>query len=147
MSTAPDLLHFEEVDKGVVTVVEPEDENGPSLAEDLRVLADQAKIYAQAEFAFQKSRAAYAAAESTTIALLYAAGGLLGFFATMAFVVGSVIALAPLLGAWGATAAVTLVLVAAVALCIVSARARTRRMLAVVQENEENVGEDGGDGA
>ncbi|WP_404480979.1 phage holin family protein [Novosphingobium sp. BL-52-GroH] len=102
-----------------------------SLAQDLRRLADEAKVLAQAEFAFQKSRAAYVGAEARTIALLLVAAAVVVFFAAMALVVGTVIALGPLLGPWGAMAAVTLVLLALAAFCAFGARARVKRMTAI----------------
>lgn len=111
---------------------------GPSLAEDLRLLAEEAKALAQAEFAFQKSRAAYAGTETRTISLLLVGAAVLIFFALMALVTGTVIALGPALGPWGAMAAVTLALVIVAGLCALSARARFKRMMAIVSD-EKNV--------
>ncbi|MGF7152807.1 putative membrane protein YqjE [Novosphingobium gossypii] len=98
---------------------------------DLRLLADEAKTLAQAELAFQRSRAAYVGAETRTIALLAIIAVVLVFFAFMAFVVGTVIALGPLLGLWGAMATVTVVLLAAAVLGALNARSRLRRMLSI----------------
>jgi len=103
-----------------------------SLAQDLRQLADEAKTFAQAEFAFQKSRAAYVGAETRSIVLLLVVAVVLVFFAVMAFVVGTVIALGPLLGPWGAMAAVTLALVLIAGFSAWSARARLKRMMAII---------------
>lgn len=102
-----------------------------SLAQDLRQLADDAKVFAQAELAFQKSRAAYVGSETRTIVMLLVVAAVLVFFAVMAFVVGTVIALGPLLGLWGAMAVVTLVLLALAAFGAWSARARLRQMLRI----------------
>lgn len=102
-----------------------------SLMRDLRLLADEAKTLAQAELAFQKSRAAYVGAETRTIALLAIVAVVLVFFAVMAFVVGIVIALGPVLGLWGAMATVTGVLLAAAVLGALNARSRLRRMLSI----------------
>ncbi|HUD27386.1 MAG TPA: phage holin family protein, partial [Novosphingobium sp.] len=102
-----------------------------SLTQDLRLLADEAKVLAQAEFAFQKSRAAYVTGETKTIAVLLVLALVVVFFAVMALVVGTVIALGPVLGAWGAMAAVTLALVAIAAFCALSAKGRLSRMMKI----------------
>lgn len=113
----------------------PEDDaERVTLADDLRQLADEAKALAQAEFAFQKSRAAYAGAETRTISLLLLVGAVLVFFAVMALVTGSVIALGPLLGPWGATAAVTFALLVVAGICAGSARTRLARMKSVLAD-------------
>lgn len=102
-----------------------------SLAQDLRQLAGEAKTLAQAELAFQKSRAAFVGAETRTIALLFVIAAVVVFFAVMAAVVGTVIALGPLLGPWGAMAMVTVVLVVLAATCAFSAKARLKRMMTI----------------
>lgn len=108
-----------------------------TLAADLRQLADEAKALAQAEFAFQKSRATYAGAEARTISLLLLAAAVLVFFAVMALVTGSVIALGPLLGPWGAMAVVTLGLLLVAGASAWSARSRLARMKAVLAEPQD----------
>lgn len=110
----------------------------PTLAADLRQLADQARTLAQAELAFQKSRAAYAGAEIRGIAMLLAVALVLLFFAAMAMVVGTVIALGPLLGLWGAAAAVTLGLVSLAGLSALLARGRMKRMVAIVASEDKS---------
>ena len=111
----------------------------PSLVEELRQLAEEGRVLAQAEFAFQKSRAAYAGAESKTISLLLAFAAVLVFFSLMALVMGTVIALGPLLGPWGAMGAVTLLLLLIAATCAFSARTRVTRMMAILSD-EKNAG-------
>lgn len=108
----------------------------PSLAGDLRQLAEEAKTLAQAEFAFQKSRAAYAGAESRTISLLLVGAAVLVFFAVMALVTGAVIALGPVLGPWGAMAAVTLALLLVAGICALSAKARFKRMMTIISDEK-----------
>ncbi|MCJ2177540.1 phage holin family protein [Novosphingobium album (ex Hu et al. 2023)] len=109
---------------------------GLSFAEDLRQLADEAKVLAQAEFAFQKSRAAYAGAETKGIAGLLVVAAVLVFFAVVALVTGTVIALGPLLGLWGAMAAVTLGLILLAGLCALAARSKLKRMMAVIGDEK-----------
>ena len=113
-----------------------EEAEGLSFAEDLRQLADEAKALAQAELAFQKSRAAYAGAESKGIALLLALAAVLVFFAVMALVTGTIIALGPVLGLWSAMAAVTLGLLLAAGLCGWSARSKAKRMMTVISDEK-----------
>ncbi len=124
---------------GPDTIATGEEAERLSLAADLRQLAEEAKALAQAEFAFQKSRAADAGAQGKAIAGLLLVAAVVVFFAVMALVVGAVLALGPVLGPWGATAAVTLALLAVAATCLLSARARARQMKSVLT--------DGGDAA
>ncbi len=108
--------------------IDTEADDSPTLGEDLRDLAAEAKALALAELAYQKSRAAYAAGEAKGIAALAVVALVFVFFAVMALVVGLVIALGPLLTAWGAMAAVTLALLAIAALCGLSIKARMARI-------------------
>ena len=85
--------------------------HGPSLAEDVFALLEDGKTYAEAEVAFQKSRAGFTA---NRLKGVIAFGlGAFGVFhlALIAFTVGAVIALMPLIGPWGATAVVTVALI------------------------------------
>lgn len=109
---------------------------GPSLAEDVRLLAEEGKTLAQAEFAFQKSRAAYAGAATRAIAILVLGAGVLLFFALMALVTGTVVALGPILGPWGAMAAVTVLLLILAAISVLSAKSRFKRMMAIVSDEQ-----------
>jgi Flp pilus assembly pilin Flp len=86
--------------------------SGPSLTDDLTALFEDGKTYAEAEIAYQKSRAAFTADRARG-----AAGyALLAFgfvhLALIAATVGVLIALIPWIGAWGATAVVTVTLLA-----------------------------------
>lgn len=84
---------------------------GPSLADDTLALFEDAKTYAEAEVAFQKSRASYTANRlKGAIAFGLGAFGVL-HLALIALTVGAVIALAPIIGPWAATAIVTVALV------------------------------------
>lgn len=108
-----------------------------SLVQDLRLLAEEAKALAQAELAFQKSRVAYVGSETRSIAILVIVALVLVFFALMAFVVGTVIALAPLLGAWGAMLSVTAVLLMLAIIGALNAKSRLRRMLNIAGGSHE----------
>ena len=82
----------------------------PSLIDDLAALFEDGKTYAQAEVAYQKSRAGFVG-EQAKYVVAYGAGAL-GVFhlALIALTVGVLIALMPLVGPWIATAIVTLAL-------------------------------------
>ncbi|WP_395394779.1 phage holin family protein [Novosphingobium sp. BL-8A] len=99
-----------------------------SFAQDLRLLAEEARTLAQAELAFQKTRAAYVGAEVRKIALFGALAAVFIFFALMAFVFGLVLSLASVIGPWAATAVGTLALLLVAAILALSARGRVRRM-------------------
>jgi hypothetical protein len=110
----------------------------PTLAQDMRTIASQVRRFAEAELAFQKARAAYISSASRTIAVLGIVAIILAVFAVMAAVLGTVIALGPVLGLWGAMAAVTLALLVIAGGCGVTAMARARRMKAVLGEGADN---------
>lgn len=84
---------------------------GPSLIDDVMALMEDGKTYAEAEITYQKSRAAFTA-NRLKGAVVFGLGafGVL-HLALIAFAVGLVIALVPLVGPWAATAIVTLALV------------------------------------
>ena len=75
--------------------------------DDLRQLAEDARVLAEAELAYQKSRAAYARAQVPKIAIMAVVAGVFAFFTVMAAIFGLTFALTPLLGPWGAMAVVT----------------------------------------
>jgi uncharacterized membrane protein YqjE len=107
----------------------------PSLAQDMK---SEVRAFAEAELAFQKARAAYAGSAAGVIAGLGIVAAVLLFFATMAVIFGTVIALSPTLGAWGAMAAVSLALLALAAICALLALMRFRRMKAVLGQGESD---------
>ena len=102
-----------------------------SLNEDLYQLAQDARTYAEAEFKFQKTRVAYTASASKSVVVYTLAALVLVFFAVMALVVGLVIALAPLLTAWGATAVVTFGLLGLAVLLLLRVKKRVGIMMTV----------------
>jgi len=79
-----------------------------SFAQDLRLLAEEARI--------------------RKIALFGALAAVFIFFALMAFVFGLVLSLASVIGPWAATAVGTLALLLVAAILALSARGRVRRM-------------------
>lgn len=122
--------------------IDMEEQDRATLGEDLRELAEEAKALALAELAFQKSRATYAASEARSMAILAVAALVFVFFALMALVVGLVIALGPLLTAWGAMAVVTLALVGLAGACALSIKARIGRMSRILGDDGVDAMED-----
>lgn len=80
------------------------------------------------ELAFQKARAALAGKLAGRVAGLGALALALLFFVLMALVVGVLIALVPVLGAWGALGVVVAVLLVAALLCALGVRAALRAL-------------------
>ena len=107
-----------------------------SLAEDLRQLIDDGRALAEAEFAWQKSRAAFAGQSAGGIALWAALAAVLVVFALMALTVGLVIALTPHLTALGAAGAVFAGLLLAALIAAAIASARWRRVKRALAERE-----------
>jgi ABC-type multidrug transport system fused ATPase/permease subunit len=116
-------------------VAHGEEARDRSLQDDLRDLAEEARTAAEAEFAFQKSRAAYAGKSLPKIAGLLVGAAVLAFFAMMALVVGLVIALAPLLTAWGSMAFVTVVLLALALVLALTARNRFKATMVIIGDD------------
>lgn len=102
------------------------------LIEELRTLVADARRFAEAEMAYQKARAAYAGQAARTVAVLGLVSATLVFFAAMAAVVGSVIALAAAVSPWAAMATVTGVLLLLAGTCAAIAMAKVRRMKSVL---------------
>jgi uncharacterized membrane protein YqjE len=124
------------MDDGTATLTETADAAERPLADDLRQLVNDGRRLAEAELAYQKSRARYAGAQARGIALLTVLALSLVFFALMALTVGLVIGLAPVLGSLGATGAVFAGLVLFALLCAGLALSRWRGMTRVLSEHE-----------
>ena len=84
---------------------------GGSLTDDITALYHDGKTYAEAELAFQKTRARFTLEKGKKGAVFLGGALALLHLAGIALVVGLVIALTPLITAWGATAIVVAVLV------------------------------------
>ncbi len=106
-------------------------ENLP-LLDELRRLGDDARNYAEAELAFQKSRAGVLAAGARDMAVLGLAGFVLVVFALVGLTIGALLALIPVLGPWGATGAVVGALVLAALICLWLALRRWRGIKALL---------------
>jgi hypothetical protein len=106
----------------------------PTLEDDLRTLIGDGRAFIEAELAWQQARAVFAGKQIGGIALLGLLALALVFFALMALVFGTVLALATTLGAWGAMAAVTGGLLFAAALAALLAALRAKRMVRLISD-------------
>ena len=108
-----------------------------SLTDDLVAMLDDGKTYVEAEVQYQKTRAAFAFDRGKAGAFY----GLLAFallhLALVALVVGAVIALSPAIGAWAATALVTVVLALAGGGFAWRAKTRFDRLAEAYRETRE----------
>lgn len=83
-----------------------------------RALLEDGQSLLEAELAFQKARAGFVLGRAKSIVALGALALALLFFALMALVVGLLLALATMIGPWGALAVVVLGLLALTGLCV-----------------------------
>jgi hypothetical protein len=102
------------------------------LEDDLRALIGDGLAYAKAEAELQKARARHATGSIKGIALFGVIALVLVFFSLVALTVGLVIALTPLLTAFGATAAVFGGLLVIAAICAWLAASRWARLVAAL---------------
>lgn len=107
-----------------------------SLTDDIIALIDDGKTYAEAEVAYQKSRAAFAANRGKSAALLAIFAFAFVHLALVALVVGAVIAFTPSLTAWGATALVVGILLGGAAILLMLMRNHTRAIGDAFAEDE-----------
>lgn len=119
---------------------EAPDPAGRSLIEDMRLLASDARTLAEAELAYQKSRAGVLGGGLGKIVGLGAVAILLAMLALVALVVGLVFALTPVLTAWGATAVVTVALVLLALVMALWARASWVALAALLDGGSDEIG-------
>ncbi len=96
------------------------------LSEDIAALIDSGRTYAEAELAFQKTRASLAASNVGKAAAALVLALVLVNIALTALAIGAVLALAPLITIWGAIAVVVGALLIGAGLLVRSARARAK---------------------
>jgi hypothetical protein len=92
-----------------------------ALRDDVTALVEDARNYAEAEIAFQKTRAGIAGKHGARALVMLVLALVLLHIALIALAVGAVIALAPLVTIWGAIAIVVGVMLVGVALLVSSA--------------------------
>lgn len=113
-----------------------------SLLEDLEYLIADLRTWLDAELSFQKSRAALVSNRIKTILAAVAVAGLLAVLALIGLTVGLIIALTPLITAWGATAVVVLLLLLIAYLLIRRAARAWRDIQAATGSSEETGNEE-----
>ncbi|MEO7551752.1 MAG: phage holin family protein [Croceibacterium sp.] len=95
-------------------------------------MIDDGKTYLEAELAFQKSRAALVADGAKSAAVLGALAAVCAVLALVALAIGLLLALTPLITAWGATAVVVGGLLLAAFFAVRVAGKRWRNMMSAV---------------
>lgn len=114
----------------------PDDPGITGLIGDVRRLIDDARTFAEAELAYQKSRASVTAAAAKSILLYGIVAAVLAVFGLGALTVGLLLALTPLVTAWGATAIVAGTLFLIAFICMKLAGARLKRTKSAVLPDE-----------
>ncbi len=107
-----------------------------SLLDDAGDLLVDIRTWADAELAYQKTRASFVGSTLKRMVAFGIAGALLGLFALGGLTVGLIIALTPLVTAWGATAIVVGALLVAAFVAVNMASKALRELTAAVREND-----------
>ena len=128
-----------ETGHGRTEVSDMEDEAPPyrSLADDLEALYEDGKTYAEAEIAFQKSRARYVGghAKAGTVYILLAL--FLAHMLLIGLTVGAILTLSPMVGPLAATAIVVGTLLVLAVVLALSAKARFGKIGAAFGGDEQ----------
>ena len=104
------------------------EEDGGSLVDRVKDLADDARTAVEAELAWQTARAGYAARRASAIAAWGGLALVCAFVAVLAMAFGAILTLAPLIGPGSATAVVTAVLLFEAVVAALLARSGIRRL-------------------
>ncbi len=102
-----------------------------SLADDIGAFFSDAKTYAEAEFAFQNTRAKFAFSHGLRGLVFAVVALVLLNLLLIALAVGSIVALAPTVGGWAATGIVCAVILIGLLVTGFMARSRIRRVQTV----------------
>ena len=111
---------------------------GRSLLADVEALIDDGKTYLEAELAYQRTRAAFVADGAKSAVILFAMAVLLAFLALIGLTVGLIIALTPILTAWGASALVVALLLVGAVIAGRAAAGRWGRLMAAIEGKPGN---------
>lgn len=140
LDTEPGLPPSTQEDRATAPdpAADAESEGGfAGLKDDITTLVDDARTYAAAEIAFQKTRASLAGKTAGRAAVFLVLALVLLNLALIALAVGAVIALAPLVTIWGAIAIVVGVLLLGVALLVMRAVAEGRTLSAMFEPGDD----------
>ncbi len=115
-----------------------------SLIDDLRILIDDGQAVFAAELDLHKQRASFGLRQGKSITALYAVAAAFALLVAVGLVLGLLLALAPMLGAWGATAAVVagLLMVSIICAGIASRKLRRTRALLFAPMQQDHVQQD-----
>lgn len=108
-----------------------------SLADDLEALVDDARTYLDAELSYQKTRAGFVANRLKKTIAFGVVAAFLAVLATIGLTVGLIIALTPLITAWGATAVVVLGLLLLAYLLVRKAGEAWQSMMGAMKPEED----------
>jgi len=124
---------------GAERVAAPEgsEDDGRSLFADIETLIDDGRTFVEAEIAFQKTRMAYTGQKGRNAAIFGVCAAIFGVFALFGLIVGLIIALSPLLTAWGATAVIVGILLAAALICAMIALRNVQKIRAAFRKDQE----------
>jgi hypothetical protein len=112
-----------------------------SLIEDVEALIDDGKTYLEAEIAYQKTRAVYVADKAKGALIYGALAAGFGFLALVGLTIGLIIALTPLLTAWGASALVVGLLMIGALIALRAASERWNRLMGAIETSRGTGGE------
>ena len=107
-----------------------------SLREDVEALIEDGKTYLETELIYQKTRAAFVADRAKGTLLFGAVAILLAFLALIGLILGLILALTPMLTAWGASALVVGLLVIAALIAGRTAAQRWNRLMQAIEGAE-----------
>ena len=107
-----------------------------SLVDDIEDLVGDARTYFDAEFSYQKSRAGFVADSLKRVILSAIIAIVVAFFAFGALTVGLIIALTPLVTAWGATAIVVGAMLLVIALLLFRAARGWSDMMGAIKDSD-----------
>jgi Flp pilus assembly protein TadB len=129
-------------DDGLPEIAEPPkaaDDDGEhalrSLRDDVEALIEDGKTYLETELVYQKTRAAFVADGAKGAVIYGALAAAFGSLALVGLTVGLIIALTPLLTAWGASAVVVALLVLAAWIALRAASARWNRLMQAIESD------------
>lgn len=108
-----------------------------SLRDDVEALIEDGKTYLETELVYQKTRAAFVADRAKGAVIYGALAAAFGVLALIGLTVGLIIALAPLLTAWGASAFVVGLLVIAAWIAMRAASRRWKLLMQAIDNGPE----------
>jgi hypothetical protein len=107
-----------------------------SLLGDVQALIEDGKTYLEAELAYQKTRVGFVASGARDVAMYGALAAVFALLALVGLTVGLIIALTPLITAWGATSAVVGALLLGAFVCVRMAAGKWRGTMAAASDTE-----------